>query len=359
MKAEEVFMREALAEAAKGLGLTAPNPAVGAVVVRNGVVAGRGHHPRAGEAHAEPRALQDAGEAARGADLYVTLEPCCTTGKTPPCTRAILEAGIRRVIVGCTDPNPAHAGRAYTLLREQGVEVVEDILRPECEHMIRAFARAQRTGLPFLSLKLAVSLDGRIADSEGVSQWITGPAARGRVQDLRREADAILAGTGTLLQDDPSLLPRPDQGRRPWRIVPDRLGRLPLHLRVFSDGHAERTCCILGSAAPENRLRELENLGVSCLMAPEQDGRLLWPDLFRMLAKRGINHILCEGGGKLAGALFHEGLVQELHWVQAPVLLGSAGRPAVDRQYPLAHAPRLRLQKEERLGDDLWRIFSV
>lgn len=359
MTTDETFMRVALDEAAKGRGFTAPNPAVGAVVVKDGRIIGRGFHARAGEPHAEPQAIRDAGEAVRGAEMYVTLEPCCTQGRTPPCTEAILKAGIRRLIVGCTDPNPAHAGRAYRILREAGVEVVENVLRADCEDMIAGFAHVQRTGLPFVSLKLAVSLDGRIADGDGISRWITGEAARDKVQALRRRVDAVLAGTETLLRDNPSLQPRPDGGRRPWRLLPDRRGRLPLDLKVFTDEFRSRSLCLLGAAAAPARRAELDRLGIAWLDAPEAGGHFAWTDLLRLLAKRGMQHILCEGGGQLAAALLREGLVQELHWVQAPILLGSGGIPAIDFVTPLTRAPRLEWLEEERLGDDLWQRFRI
>lgn len=348
------FMREALNEARKGLGLTAPNPPVGAVVVRNGEVVGRGWHKKAGTPHAEPLALRDAGDAARGADLYVTLEPCCTHGRTPPCTSAILQAGIRRVFVGCTDPNPAHAGKAYALLREAGVEVVEDVLPFECEHLVRGFAHAQRTGRPYLTLKLGCSLDGRVADGRGTSQWITGPESRERVQSLRREVDAVLVGTQTARKDNPSLMPRPARGRNPLRIVPDRRGALPLSLKLFTDDHVARTLCLLGPGAPPAREKRLAGQGVACLRVPSRGETLDWKRIFPLLAKQGVNHIMCEGGGMLAASLLRANLVNEIHWIVAPLALGARGVPALNTSWTLANAPRFRPTRVERLGDDTW-----
>jgi diaminohydroxyphosphoribosylaminopyrimidine deaminase/5-amino-6-(5-phosphoribosylamino)uracil reductase len=348
----DIFMREALAEAVKGLGLTAPNPAVGAVVVKNGKIIGRGFHAKAGTPHAEPIALREAGAAAKGADLYVTLEPCCTHGRTPPCTDAILAAGIRRVFIGCLDPNPAHAGRGPELLRAAGIEVTTDLLEPECRRVIRGFARVQECGLPFVTLKLACTLDGRIADARGRSQWISGPASRERVQALRREADAILVGTETLRKDNPSLTPRPAEGRSPLRLVPDRRGRLTLSLKVFTDGGP--TLCLLGPEAPAARRRSLDALGVAWTEVPVRREHIQWTLTFRQLAQRGIHHILCEGGGQLAAALLRANLVQELQWIVAPKLLGENARPAVAQSWTLANAPEFQLQDVTRLGDDVW-----
>ena len=354
----QLLMRDALAEGRKGLGLTAPNPPVGAVVVRDGRVVGRGHHERAGAPHAEPIALADAGAAAEGADLVVTLEPCCTAGKTPPCTEAILRAGIRRVFVGCTDPNPVHAGRGLSQMEQAGVEVRCGILEPECRELIRAFAYVQRTGLPYVTLKLACTLDGRIADGDGNSKWITGDASRERVQAFRREADAMLVGTNTVLRDNPSLMPRPARGRLPWRVVPDRTGRLPLDAKVFTDASAERTLCLLGPRASK-RKEELEHRGVRVRLVEEKLGALDWEAVLTTLAADGINHVLCEGGGKLASSLMRNGFVQELHWMTAPKLLGDAGTPAVAGGWTLPEAPEFRMTGVERLGDDVWMRLTI
>ena len=350
-------MRLAVEEARKGLGFTAPNPAVGALVVKDDHLLGKGWHAKAGQPHAEPLALRDAGEAARGADLYVTLEPCCTHGKTPPCTEAIKAAGIRRVFIGCTDPNPAHAGRAYAILREAGIEVFEEVLSGTCQELLRAFARVQRTGIPYVSLKLATSLDGRIADAAGTSRWITGPESRERVQAFRREVDAILVGTETLRLDNPSLQPRPAEGHRPWRIVPDRTGSLPLTLKVFSDENRDRTLCLLGPEAPADREQALDPAGVAWMRVPAGPEGLLWAEILPELAKRSMHHILCEGGGKLSADLLSLRLVQEILWFQAPMLLGQRGRPAIAADILFAEAPRLRRTAFEALGDDLFARY--
>jgi diaminohydroxyphosphoribosylaminopyrimidine deaminase/5-amino-6-(5-phosphoribosylamino)uracil reductase len=358
MHPPEHWMRLAVTEARKGLGFTAPNPAVGAVVVKDDQLLGKGYHARAGEPHAEPMALRDAGAAARCADLYVTLEPCCTHGKTPPCTEAIKAAGIHRVFIGTTDPNPAHAGRAYAILREAGIEVMEDVLADSCRDLLRAFAHVQTTGLPYVSLKLATSLDGRIADATGTSQWITGPESRERVQSLRREADAILVGTETLRLDNPSLQPRPAEGHRPWRIVPDRTGSLPLSLKVFTDEFQDRTLCLLGADAPQARRAELDAAGMTWIDVPLNGGVFDWADALRQLKERSIHHILCEGGGRLAAALLQGGFVQEIFWFQAPMLLGQSGRPALAMDVAFSQAPRFTRVELETLGTDLFARYQ-
>lgn len=350
----ESWMNLALAEAAKGLGATAPNPPVGAVLIKGGRVVGAGHHRKAGGPHAEVFAIRAAGTEAEGATLVVTLEPCSTRGRTPACTDAILEAGIREVIIGCTDPNPAHAGAALDILRGAGVKVVSGVLPEACRHLIRAFTRVQETGLPYVSLKMACTLDGRIADADGKSKWITGPESRERVQQLRRDCDAILVGTGTVMEDNPSLLPRPQKGRTPLRIIPDRQGRIPLTRTVFSDGGS--TLCLLGPEVSASRKRALERRGVEWIGVPVTGDRIGWRETGTLLVKRGVQHILCEGGGQLASALLKAALVQELHWVMAPKLLGRDGRPAVAEGWKLSDAPEFRIVDVTRLGQDVWIV---
>jgi diaminohydroxyphosphoribosylaminopyrimidine deaminase/5-amino-6-(5-phosphoribosylamino)uracil reductase len=348
----EQLMALALIEARKGVGLTAPNPPVGAVVVKGGKLTGKGHHRKAGGPHAEVNAIRDAGSACKGATLVVTLEPCSTIGRTPACTDAILEAGFSRVIVGCMDPNPAHAGRGLDLLRNAGVEVIGNVLEPECRDLIRAFAQVQLTGMPYVTLKLACTLDGRIADARGNSKWITGPESRARVQELRRECDAILVGTQTVIADDPSLLPRPRRGRKPLRIVPDRQGRIPLTRKVFSDGNP--TLCLVGPDVSSTRKTALDKRGVEWIEVALARGQISWKRTLKLLADHGVQHLLCEGGGQLASALLKADAVQELHWVVAPKLLGEQGRPSVGPGWTLPYAPEYTVRSVERLGEDCW-----
>lgn len=344
----ETWMREALTEARKGLGFTAPNPAVGAVVVKNGNIIGRGYHRKAGTPHAEPLALKEAGAAAKGATLAVTLEPCSTTGRMPPCTEAVIAAGITKVIVGCEDPNPAHAGRGLEILRKAGIEVQSGVLEEACQDLIRAFTHLQLTGRPYVTLKMAVTLDGKIADASGKSQWITGPESRERVQQLRREVDAMLVGTDTVIKDNPSLLPRPSYGHKPLRILPDRQGRIPLTRKVFTDGFPTLVLC--GPEVSDARRTRLEKQGVEVLQVPTFG----WKSILNQLAKRGVQHMLCEGGGQLAGALLKADLVQELEWFVAPKILGANARASVGESWKLDLAPGFRVLSQKQFGDDLW-----
>jgi len=235
------FMRQALRLAARGEGFTRPNPPVGAVVVRDGRVIGRGYHRAAGLPHAEVEALNACRESARGATLYVTLEPCSTTGRTPPCTGRIVQEGLARVCIGCLDPNPRHAGRGITRLREAGIAVETGICETACRELIEPFTRHILDQRPMVTLKLALTLDGRLADRERRSKWITGETARAWVQRLRRRTDAIMVGAGTVLADDPELRCRLPGAGAAWRVVVDGTGRLPAGRRLFTDAYAART----------------------------------------------------------------------------------------------------------------------
>lgn len=301
------WMRLALDEGRKGIGLTSPNPAVGAVIVsQQGQILGQGWHRRAGGPHAEIEALRDAasrGHTVKDATIYITLEPCSTHGRTGPCTQALQEAGIRRVVWGARDPNPGHAGRAETLLSAAGLEVRTGVLAAECEELIRPFAKWITTGMPYVIAKAAQSLDGRLTRPPGEGQWLTSEAARAHGRGLRRRVDAILVGAGTVRADDPQLTFREGAADRPqpWRVVLSRTGRLPAQARLFTDEHKDRTLVLPG------------------------------PDLttaLRELAGRGIVTVLIEGGGQVLGQAFAERVVDELCWYVAPRLCG-AGVPVL------------------------------
>lgn len=323
MSSHEPFMQRAIALARRGEGLTRPNPPVGAVLVRNGKIIAEGFHRKAGGPHAEVNCLKSAAGSLRSATLYITLEPCCTFGRTPPCTGLILERGVKRVVIGTEDPNPAHAGRGIRLLRRAGVEVITGVCRAEAETLIAPFAKRILTGMPFVTLKLASSVDGRIADAAGKSRWITGPAARAKVQELRRSADAIMVGAGTVRADNPSLLPRPAKDREPWRIIVG--SRVPEKSKVLTDEAADRTLVMNG---PLNKI-------------------------LRDLGNRGVMHVLCEGGGELAGSLVRAGLVDEFALFVAPSLLGGDGVPMFGRKgWPLQKMPRLAFKTLEICGKD-------
>ena len=324
------FMRRALELARRGEGTTRPNPSVGAVLVQNGKIIAEGFHKKAGGPHAEVNCLKAWSKAhgdaslPESAILYVSLEPCSTQGKTPACTDLILERGIRRVVIGCNDPNPAHAGRGIRKLRRAGVEVITGVCRKEAEELIAPFAKRMLIGLPYVTLKLGVTLDGRIADRSGKSQWITGPAARKKVQELRRAADAVMVGAGTVRADNPSLLPRPAKGRAPWRVVVG--STIPKTSKVLTDEAADRTLVVNGSLKK----------------------------VLRDLAKNDVMHVLCEGGGELAASLIRAGLVDEFVIFMAPSLLGGSGVPMVGKKgWSLANMPRLSFQTLEKCGEDV------
>ena len=297
---DEAMMRLAIREARKGVGKTAPNPAVGAVLVRNGEVISKGWHRAAGQPHAEVEALRKVSNAA-GCTLYVTLEPCSTQGRTPPCTAAIIQVGITRVVFGATDPNPAHAGRAVKILKKAGVEVSTGVLASECRELNAAWNKWIATGLPYVTAKAGMSLDGRIASFPG-RRWITSEAARADAMKLRANCDAILVGAETVRVDDPHLTLRGvAKARQPWRVVWSRSGEIPPDSKILTDEFRERTLIFQGKS----------------LQA-----------VLRDLGKRGVQHVLIEGGGRTHGEAFDRGLVDRVVFYVAPVLLGG-NTPAV------------------------------
>jgi diaminohydroxyphosphoribosylaminopyrimidine deaminase/5-amino-6-(5-phosphoribosylamino)uracil reductase len=339
----------ALAEAVKGA--PSPNPHVGALLVREGELVGRGHHPEPGREHAEVMAIRDADGRARGATLYVTLEPCNHHGRTPPCTEAILAAGIARVVVGVRDPNPHVAGGGTARLRAAGVDVVEGVEEDACARLVAPFAKHVRTGRPYVRLKLAASLDGRIASAGGVSKWITGPEARRSVHALRARVDAVAVGIGTALADDPALTVRDApliEGRgQPGRVVFDAGARLPLDAALVRTAREHPTWLVVDERAD---VRALEDAGVRAVRAPrgDLDAALL------ALGREGIVDLLVEGGARLGGALMAADRVDELLWYVAPLALGAGALPALVGPAPEspAQAERYALHRLERLGDD-------
>lgn len=346
-------MRLALREARRGRGRTSPNPPVGAVVVTaGGTVAGRGFHRRAGAPHAEIEALASAGSAARGATLVVTLEPCAHHGRTPPCTEAIVAAGVRRVVIGARDPNPHVPGQGAALLAAAGVEVADGVLEAACNDLIAPFRKHVRTGLPWVTLKLAASLDGRIATAAGDSRWITGPDSRRYAHRLRNEHDAILVGAETVRRDDPALTCRLRGGRNPLRIVLDGRLRLPATARVLTDGAAP-TLIVAGRSAPARRPWMDRAAGVQVMRLSDRDGVVSPRALLRALGRRGVVSVLVEGGARVAGTLLRAGAVDRLLCFLAPMLIGEDGRPMVG---PLGV---LGLRSALRLGPLRLRRFAT
>jgi diaminohydroxyphosphoribosylaminopyrimidine deaminase/5-amino-6-(5-phosphoribosylamino)uracil reductase len=357
----EAAMRLALALARRASGRTWPNPAVGAVVFRGGRVLGRGATRPPGGAHAEVVALEAArrrhGAAAlRGASLAVTLEPCSRVGRTGPCTEAIRAAGIRRLFAGHLDPSEGERGRGLRRLRAAGIEVRLGVLAAECLYQHRGFVSVQTRGRPWVSLKLAASLDGRIATRAGESRWISGPRARAFVHGLRAGVDALAVGAGTALADDPQLSARRGERvlQRPARVLFDARLRVPPSARLYA-ADAPRFA-VAGPAAPAARRRALEQRGVRLVAVRAPGGRLDLPAALRRLAQEGLTTLLVEGGGTLAGALLAEDLVDELHWIVSPRLIGGDGTAAIGPLglARLAAAPLLRSVRVGRLGEDVY-----
>ncbi len=339
-------------------GRPSPNPHVGAVIVREDRLISSGHHPRFGEEHAELMALRSAGAEARGATLYVTLEPCNHHGKTPPCCDVILESGVRRVVIGAMDPNPNVPGRGADRLRAAGVEVVVLPSHRGAQALLAPWAKFITKGLPFVSLKLALSLDGRIATRTGASKWVTGEEARNKVHELRAHHDAVAVGIGTALADDPRLTVRAIQGVNPVRIVFDSKLRLHPGLKLVSTAVEIPTYVMTLEGVSPELAQPLESLGVRIIQCPATvAGRIDISEAFVRLAELGITSLLVEGGAELAGTILTARLADEMHAFLAPILLGPRGRPgAVDWCGPElpVDAPRIRRPQWELCGEDAY-----
>jgi diaminohydroxyphosphoribosylaminopyrimidine deaminase/5-amino-6-(5-phosphoribosylamino)uracil reductase len=320
---DEQFMRRAFALAQRAAGRTSPNPMVGAVIVRNGAIIGEGWHKRAGEAHAEINALR--GLDARRATLYVTLEPCCTHGRTPPCTDAIIAAGIKRVVVAATDPNPRHRGRGLRVLRNAGIQVDAGLLAHEAAALNEAFNKWITTRQPLVIVKAAMSLDGKMAAHTGDSKWITSDAARQQSHRLRANVDAVMVGANTVISDDPHLTLRHGvTGRQPWRAVVDGRGRSPRGARLFTDKNRHRTIVITTNASPETWRRYLALLGIIVLVLPGQNGRVELREALGELGRMDVTSLLVEGGSKLHDAMFDAGLVDRVAYFFAPKIIAGS-----------------------------------
>jgi len=338
---DRFYMQMALDLAARGTGYTSPNPLVGAIVVKDQKVIGRGYHQHFGGAHAEVNALQEAGEKARGATLYVTLEPCNHTGKTPPCTEKILSAGIQRVVVAMSDPNPGVKGGGNARLRAAGLEVVEDVARSAARRQNEFFLKHARTGTPFVILKCAATLDGRIATRTGDARWVSSPQSRGFVHALRHAVDGILVGVGTVIADDPSLTTRLPEGggRDPQRIILDTHLSIPLNARVLTQSSDAQTILVTGPDVAESARRKVEQTGARVLSVAARDGKVDPADLMARLGAEGLASILVEGGSRVCGSALRAGIVDKLYFFYAPKLL------AGDDGIPICQGPgRTRMQ---------------
>lgn len=358
MDADQRFMARALQLARLGLYTTHPNPRVGCVLVRDGSPVGEGYHRRAGEPHAEPNALTDAGAKALGATAYVTLEPCCHQGRTPACTEALIAAGVSRVVAAMEDPNPRVAGAGFSQLRQAGIEVVQGVMEAQSAALNPGFIKRMRIGRPYVRCKLAMSLDGRTAMQDGESQWITGSAARLDVQRLRARSDAIVTGIGTVLADDPALNVRIDGGsdpaiadgdewRQPLRVVLDSGLRMPSTAKMIR--LKGKTLVVALTGGPNQRL--LETAGAEVALLPGDGGRIDLGMLLDQLGRRQINEVLIESGSTLAGSFLAAGLVDELVIYAAPHIMGDDARG-------LFRLPGLKRMRD-RIGLDITDLRMV
>ncbi|WP_246514384.1 bifunctional diaminohydroxyphosphoribosylaminopyrimidine deaminase/5-amino-6-(5-phosphoribosylamino)uracil reductase RibD [Neoroseomonas soli] len=359
---DTAHMRAALALARRGLGNAWPNPAVGCVLVRNGQVVGRGWTQPGGRPHAETEALRRAGSRARGATAYVTLEPCSHHGRTPPCCNALAEAGVARVVMAMRDPDARVNGRGLAMLRDAGIVVEEGLLEREARALNAGFFRRIQSGLPVVTLKLATTLDGRIATAAGESRWITGPEARREVHAMRARHDAVLVGSGTALADDPDLTCRiPGMERVPMlRVVADARLRTPVTAGLVRTARIAPTSIVTAPGHPPAALAPFIAAGVEVMTAPAAEAGLDLAALLAALARRGVTRVLAEGGAGMAAALLRAGLVDRLAWFHAAGVMGAEGRPAAEGLHlaALAAMPRFRRVALRALGADVLTEFE-
>lgn len=328
MDADERYMWLALDLAAQGLGQTSPNPVVGAVLVKSGKIISTGYHQRAGGPHAEIFALDAAGEAAKGATLYVTLEPCSHTGRTPPCVDRIIEAGVRKVVMAMQDPNPLVNGQGIAKLQNARVKVKVGVLQEKAERQNEIYTKFITTGRPFVTMKAAMTLDGKIATKTGASRWISGERSREFGHRLRAINDAIMVGVGTVLTDNPRLNTRlPDNGRDPLRVIVDSKAQTPLEANVLKN-NPEKTLIATTTLAPEDKITAMEERGVEVLCFQPENGRVPLRELMDELGRRSISSVLVEGGSTLNYSLLALGLVDKVHFFVAPLVFGGVQAPS-------------------------------
>jgi len=363
----QYFMKMAYKEAEKAVGWVSPNPPVGCVIIKNGRIISQGHTQKPGSDHAEIRAIKKAGERAAGASLYVTLEPCCHHGRTPPCTDAIIAAGLARVVVSMTDPNPNVRGRGNRTLKKNGIEVIRGIEEQRGKQLYRPFRKYITSGMPYVRYKAAVSLDGRIAAEGGASGWISNAASRRSVHRLRQRCDAVMVGIGTVISDNPRLTVRMTKSRptrkAPRRIVFDPRGRIPLTARLVQKTDKETDAVIIIHCIMSARKqRELVRRGHRLLrISRNEQGE---PDLVhaaREVAELGIIDILFEGGGKTAALLYRQGLLDEMILYTAPLLLGSGGVPLIEEAFGsrIQDVPRFDYVESAEIQNNIMHIYHI
>lgn len=355
---DKYYMKMALELAAKAEGYTSPNPMVGAVVVKDGHIVGQGYHLKAGTPHAEVHALGEAGKMAKGATIYVTLEPCCHFGRTPPCTQAIIDAGIHRVVVAITDPNPLVAGKGLEILQKAGISVTSGVEARKAARLNEVFIKYITKKIPYVVLKAAVSLDGKIATYTGESQWITGPESRQYTHRLRHRYDGILVGINTVLADNPSLTTRlgTQNGIDPLRIILDSSCRTPVDAKIIKQKSSAQTLIATTKAAPLQRIEALTNAGAQVVVIADNNGKVSVPDLLKELGRRQITSLLVEGGAEVHGAFLEASAVDKIYWFIAPLLIGgrtspgAVGGKGVEK---LAHAVKLKEIIIQNFGTDI------
>ncbi len=361
---EATYMCRAIELAKKGEGHTHPNPMVGAVIVKNGRVIGEGYHEKYGELHAERNAIASLKESAEGADLYVTLEPCCHMGKTPPCTEAIIEQKIGRVIIGSRDPNPKVSGKGVEILRKAGITVVEDFMREECDRLNPVFFHYITTKMPYVVMKYAMTADGKIGTKCGKSKWITGEASREYVQELRGKYMGILVGIGTVQADDPMLNVRGSAAEKypsPIRIVCDSHLQISMESRLVQSAIKYRTIVVCGEKQ-EAKQNQLQKNGVEVWYCPDEKGHINLQELMRRLGEQRIDSILLEGGGTLNASMMQWGLVQEMQAFVAPKVFGGKMAPTpldgIGVEEP-AEGIQLVLEKVQAFGEDVLLKYRI
>lgn len=354
---DQNYMLQAIQLAKQGEGWTNPNPMVGAVIVKNGRIIGKGYHKKCGELHAERNAIASLTESAEGATIYVTLEPCCHYGKTPPCTEAIIEQKIKRVVIGSRDPNPKVSGKGIKMLQEAGIEVIEDFMREECDRLNPVFFHYITTKTPYVVMKYAMTLDGKIATKTGASKWITGEAARAEVQHMRHRYMGIMAGIGTVLADDPMLNVRMEGWKSPIRILCDSGLRIPLDGQIVKSAGKYRT--IVAYADSENteaKRKRLHKMGVETICCPDENNQVDLKKLMKYLGEEGIDSILLEGGGTLNDSALRAGIVQEVQAFIAPKLFGGMNSKTpvegIGVRFP-SEAVKLKCTDICQIGEDI------
>jgi diaminohydroxyphosphoribosylaminopyrimidine deaminase/5-amino-6-(5-phosphoribosylamino)uracil reductase len=352
---DEKWMKRALRLAEAGRGRTSPNPVVGAVLVNSGKVVGEGYHSKIGEAHAEMIAVRQAGEKARGAFLYINLEPCTHHGRTPPCVPQVIKAGVKRVVIGMQDPNPVVNGKGIEALRRSGLDVKVGVLEKECQRLNEAFCKYILKKVPFVVLKVAATLDGKIATRTGDSKWISGEASRRFVHKLRDKVDGVLVGVGTVLRDDPLLTARMKEGREPYRIVLDSRLKIPEEAKIF-EYSPSKVILATTESAPQEKIERLEKRGVRVLIIDSKEGRVDLRSCLRKLGEIEIMSLLVEGGSQVNGSFLDEALIDKFVLFLSPKLMGDpqalgifGGRGVSN----LKEAVGLKEIKTKRIGEDI------